>query len=446
MHKKELDMLQTSQNRILEADSYKFSQWQVMPDGFDGASSYIEARVKDKYVVPFGISMWMQKFLSTPLTQAEVDEAEAIAKAHGEPFNKEGFQAILDECSGYWPVVIYGLPEGTVVPSRTPLITIESFGKFAWVASFLETTLQRAIWYPTTIASIGREMRKQAEWFYEKYSDNPGLLGFMLNDFGARGATTREAAEVGGLAHLVNFIGTDNIQAILAARRFYGADMPAFSVPASEHSVQCSFGRDNQRAYLKKMLDTYAKPGGIVSIVLDGYDVYREAGLLCSEFRDQIVASGAKVVFRPDSGDMFEVVPCLLKMQADAFGFDLNSKGKKVIRNVAIIQGDGIDPQTFGMLIQRVVDLGYAPESVIMGSGGGLLQKVTRDTMSFAQKTSAVRINGVWQDSVKDPITDSGKKSKGGRQMYPLYVKMYENGEILYSTTLEEVRARARLE
>jgi nicotinamide phosphoribosyltransferase len=434
----------TSLNRLLEADSYKFSQFNVLPDGVDGAFSYIEARVKGKIIVPFGISMWMTKFLSDPITQAEVDEAEAVCSAHGEPFNKTGFQRIIDVHDGYFPVTIKGLPEGMPVSSSTPIYTIEAYGEDSWCASFIETTLQRAIWYPSTIASIGREMRKQAEWFYEHYSDNPGNIGFQLNDFGARGVSSRESAEIGGCAHLVNFMGTDNIQGILAARMYYGADMAGYSVPASEHSVQCAYGRDNQRAYLKKMLDTYAKPGGIVSIVLDGYDVYREAGLLCTEFKEQIIASGAKVVFRPDSGDMFEVVPRLLKMQESAFGFTMNSKGKKVINNVGAIQGDGIDSTTFGMLMQRVVDLGYAPECVVMGSGGGLLQKVNRDTYSFAQKTSAIRINGEWIPTVKDPITDSGKKSKGGYLTDARFITMYEDGMILYRPTFDEVRSNAK--
>lgn len=406
--------------------------------------SYIEARVKNKTIVPFGIQMWMQKFLATPLTQAEVDEAESITSAHGEPFNKAGFQRIIDVHNGYWPVIIMGIPEGTVTESSNPLYTIEAYGEDAWCASFLETTLQRAIWYPTTIASMGHELYKDTKWFYANYSDNPGNMGFALNDFGARGVSSRESAEIGGLAHLVHFMGTDNIQAILAARKYYGADVCGYSVPASEHSIQCAYGKDNQREYLKKMLDTYAKPDGIVSIVLDGYDIYREAGLLCTEFKEQIIESGAKITFRPDSGDMFEVVPRLLKMQEDAFGVTVNSKGKKVINNVGCIQGDGIDSTTFGMLMERVVSLGYAPECVVMGSGGGLLQKVNRDTYSFAQKTSAIRINGVWKETVKDPITDSGKKSKGGVLRNNAFVKMYENGEILYRTTFDEVRARAQ--
>ena len=430
-------------NKILMADSYKFSQFNVLPDGVDGAFSYIEARTKNKTIIPFGISMWMQKFLAAPLTQAEVDEAEAICTAHGEPFNKAGFQRIIDVHGGYWPVRIVGMPEGTITESSTPIMTVEAYGEDSWCASFLETTLQRAIWYPTTVASMGHEMFQTAKWFYDRNSDS-GAVGFALNDFGARGVSSAESAEIGGLAHLVHFMGTDNIQAIMAGRKYYSADMPGYSVPASEHSVQCAYGRDNQRAYLKKMLDTYAKPGGIVSIVLDGYDVYREADLLCTEFKDQIIASGAKVVFRPDSGDMFEVVPKLLKMQENAFGITVNSKGKKVINNVAIIQGDGIDSTTFGMLMQRVSDLGYAPECVIAGSGGGLLQKVNRDTFSFAQKTSAIRINGIWIETVKDPITDSGKKSKGGVLRDQRFVEMYNMGKILYNESFGVIRQRAQ--
>lgn len=439
----------TNQNRALEADSYKFSQYNVLPFGTKGVFSYGEARTKNKKIVMLGMSMWMQKFLSTPLTQEEVDEAEVITKAHGEPFNKAGFQRIIDIHGGYWPVIIKAVPEGTVTDSSNPLYTVEAYGEDSWCAAFLETSLQRAIWYPTTIASIGYQMRKDVEWFFARYSDDPAQMGFMLNDFGARGVSSRESAEIGGLAHLVNFMGTDNIQAILAARKYYDEPMAGFSVPASEHSVQCAYGKDNQRAYLCKMLNTYAKPGGIVSIVLDGYDVYREAGLLCTDFKDQIVGSGAKVVFRPDSGDMFEVVPRLLKMQEEAFGSVVNSKGKKVINNVGIIQGDGVDPTTFGMLLQRVVDLGYAPESVVMGSGGGLLQKVNRDTFSFAQKTSAILVGGSsgdkWIETVKDPITDHGKKSKGGYLNIQGGITVYDMGKILYRPTFAEIRANARL-
>jgi nicotinamide phosphoribosyltransferase len=47
--------------------------------------------------------------------------------------------------------------------------------------------------------------------------------------------------------------------------------------------------------------------------------------------------------------------------------------------------------------------------------GGALLQAPNRDTMGFAIKASAAKINGEWTEVFKDPITDTGKRSKKGR-------------------------------
>lgn len=433
-------------NIILSADSYKYSQvMDVYPYGTEAMYSYIEPRVKGKMIVPLGLSIYIKDWLSVPISRQDIDEAEALIVPHGEPFDRAMWEYILEEYSGYIPVTIRGIPEGLPVQSSTGIVSVLCKDpRCASVASFIETALQRAVWYPTTIATQGLDLYKNLKWMYDNYSDNPGNLGFALNDFGSRGATSFESSVAGGLGHLVYFLGTDNVAALQGAQFYYGSKDPiGYSVPASEHSVQCAYGEENQRAYLKKMLDSYAKPGGLVSIVLDGYDVYREAELLCTEFRDQIIDSGAKVVFRPDSGDMFEVVPRLLKLQEAAFGFEMNSKGKKVIKNVGIIQGDGINPTTAMMLMQRVIDLGYAPESVVLGSGGGLLQSVTRDTLKFAMKTSAMKINGVWVDTVKNPITDPGKKSKGGIQDTEEFVTYYDHGKILFTTTFSEVRERA---
>lgn len=432
-------------NIILSADSYKYSQSPLYPEGTTSMYGYIEPRVKGKRVVPLGISMYIKDWLTTPVTKAEIDEAEELIVPHGEPFNRPFWEHIVNKYGGFMPLTINGVPEGLVVPSSTGIVDVECNDPVvASLASFVETAMQRSVWYPTTIASQGLELYNTVKWFYDHGSDNPANIGFALNDFGSRGATSYESSQAGGLGHLVYFQGTDNVAALKAARDYYGATGPVgFGVPASEHSVQCAYGKDNQRAYLKAMLDNYARPGSIVSIVLDGYDVYREAELLCTEFKDQIIASGAKVVFRPDSGDMFEVVPRLLAMQEKAFGYVVNSKGKKVINHVGIIQGDGINPTTFGMLLQKVFDLGYAPECVVMGSGGGLLQSVTRDTMKFAQKTSYMVINGVGVETVKDPITDPGKRSKGGRQATDEFVPYYKNGEVLYNPKWSEICDRA---
>jgi nicotinamide phosphoribosyltransferase len=432
-------------NLILTSDSYKYSQSAVYPKGTEAMYSYIEARIKGETIVPLGLSMFIQDWLTTPITSEDINEAEALIVPHGEPFDRPMWEHILKEYNGYLPITIRGIPEGLPVKSSTAIVSVICHDpKCASIASFIETGLQRSIWYPTTIASQGLSLHKTMKYMYDTYSDNSGNLPFSLNDFGARGVTSYESAQIGGLGHLVYFSGTDNVPALVAAKKYYSAKGPiGYSVPASEHSVQCAYGKDNQREYLKTMLDTYAKPNGIVSIVLDGYDVYREANLLCTEFKEQIVNSGAKVVFRPDSGDMFEVVPRLLEMQEDAFGFRFNSKGKKVINNVGIIQGDGINPTTASMLMNRVVGLGYAPECVVLGSGGGLLQSVTRDTMSFAMKTSAIKINGEWKDVVKTPITSPGKASKGGIQDTEDFVTYYQNGTVMFKPSWVEVRKNA---
>lgn len=69
---------------------------------------------------------------------------------------------------------------------------------------------------------------------------------------------------------------------------------------------------------------------------------------------------------------------------------------------------------------------------------------MNRDTFSFAQKTSAILVDGKWIPTVKDPITDSGKKSKGGYLTNPNFILMYRNGEILYRPTFDEIQNQAR--
>jgi nicotinamide phosphoribosyltransferase len=104
-----------------------------------------------------------------------------------------------------------------------------------------------------------------------------------------------------------------------------------------------------------------------------------------------------------------------LELLAGRFGFDVNSKGYKVLRNVRVIQGDGVNPESIKAMVARVVRDGFSAENIAFGMGGALLQKLDRDTLKFAMKTSAVRIGGEWVDVFKRPIGDPGKASKKGR-------------------------------
>ena len=454
-------------NIILNSDSYKYSQFSQYPPNTTGIYSYIESRGGHyNETVFFGLQAFIKEYLCAPITQDMIDEAEAIILAHGEPFNREGWEYILREHGGYLPVRIKAVPEGTVVPVKNVLATIENTDPNCyWLTSFLETALLRAIWYPTTVATNSREIKKVILDALIRTGD-PASIDFKLHDFGARGVSSLESAGIGGAAHLVNFMGTDTVEALLFARRYYDAGMAGFSVPAMEHSTVTSWGRDNEVDSYRNMVKKNGKPGGIVSAVSDSYDIYEACRLWGTELKQDVLDSGATLVVRPDSGDPAEVVCKCLRILDQHFGHTVNDKGYKVLNNVRVLQGDGITHQTIRSIIFTITMAGYSADNVVFGQGGALLQIVNRDDQKFALKASYGLIDGREVFIQKDPITDPGKKSKVGKMklvrttdgyetinnLNPKYPDaddvlqvVFENGSLFNETTFEEVRKRAKL-
>lgn len=442
-------------NLILMMDSYKLphQNCSLYPGETTIVSSYGEARTTGEEIVFFGLQAFVKQYLQDPITTADVDEAEMIANLHGVSFNRSVWDRVVKEYDGFIPVQIWALPEGMVVPSSTPLYVVDSFEdrEMAFLAASIETFIQRAVWYPTSIASRDRKLYKALVEIYNQSSDNPNMIPFHFHDFGARGVSSQESACIGGGAHLIYFQGTDTLSSLLWVRENYAwtdpSFMPGYSVNATEHSIQCAYGptKENQRNYITTMIKQLGKKDRIISVVMDGFDFFRELDTLCEPETIKLIREiGCKFVVRPDSGEPDVIIPITLERLADAFGYEINSKGKKVLKDVGVIWGDGINHTTAVTYTQLVVDLGYAPENVIYGSGGGLLQKVDRDTFKIAQKTSAMLTDGKWVDIVKDPITDPGKRSKGGRQVITPMVPIYtpHNTFTNYST-FTEVRERA---
>ena len=406
-------------NLILNSDSYKFSQWCQYPPKTTVVYSYIESRggVYDATVF-FGLQAFIKEYLvGEVVTMDMIDEAEAIITAHGEPFNREGWEYIVNTYGGKLPVTIKAVPEGTVVGTRNVLATIVNMDpECYWLTSFLETALLRAIWYPTTVATNSYQSKKLILEYLEKTGD-PSTIDFKLHDFGARGVSSLESAGIGGAAHLVNFQGTDTVEALLFARRYYGADMAGFSIPAMEHSTVTSWGREGEVASYRNMLKQNAKPGGLVAAVSDSYDIFSACEKWGTELKQDVLDSGATLVVRPDSGDPADVVAKCLKILDKYFGHTVNDKGFKVLNNVRVLQGDGINHQTIRSILYTITLAGYSADNVAFGQGGALLQIVNRDDQKFAMKCSAAFINGEWVDVFKDPITDKGKRSKKGRMV-----------------------------
>jgi nicotinamide phosphoribosyltransferase len=205
-------------------------------------------------------------------------------------------------------------------------------------------------------------------------------------------------------------------------------------------------------------------------VVSDSYDVFNAASKLWGEeLRQKVIDSGATVVIRPDSGDPVSVNVKLIQILGEKFGYTTNTKGFRILNNVRLIQGDGVNELTIRSILGAFMANGWSADNIAFGMGGALLQGLDRDTQKFALKCSSVCINGEWVDVQKDPITDPGKKSKAGRVTlwksggeYVSAVEaplgwsdraigpwtdvlepVYKNGRLLKDITFNEVRANA---
>lgn len=459
-------------NLLLRTDSYKVSHWMQYPPGTQTVYSYIESRGGIfSHSLFFGLQAYLREYLQTPVTREDVEEAAALMAVHGEPFNREGWLRLIEKHGGLMPVRIRAVPEGSVTPVHNVLATIENTDpEFFWVTSFLETELLRAIWYPTTVATLSAAARTTLLRYLEATCDDPqGQIAFRLHDFGARGVSSLESAALGGMAHLVNFMGTDTlaalVAALVAARRYYDCDVAGFSIPAAEHSTITGWGRDHEADAYGNMVDQFGKPGATFAVVSDSYDIFNAcARIWGEELKAKVVASGATLVVRPDSGDPAETTLKVARILADRFGTTTNAKGFRVLNNVRIIQGDGVTLDSLRLCLSNFYHNGFSTENISFGMGGGLLQQVNRDTMQWAMKCSAMQVNGEWRDVYKSPVGDLGKASKKGRlalvrgeggevrtlreetlgpDQADLLQTVFENGRIVESTSFEAVRERA---
>lgn len=410
------DIASILSNPILNTDSYKASHYLQYPPDASAMFSYIESRGgRYERTLFFGLQMLIKEYLCRPITPAMIDQAKAFFTAHGEPFNEAGWRYIVEQCGGYLPVRIRAVPEGSVVPTHNVLVTVECDDpQVFWLASYLETMLLR-VWYPITVATQSWHLRKTIRAWLEKSSDDFTQLPFKLHDFGARGVSSAESAAIGGAAHLVSFMGSDTVLGVVAANHYYNETMAAFSVPAAEHSTITSWGRERETDAFRNMIAQFGKPGAIVSVVSDSYDLFAALETWGTELKQAVIDSGGMLVIRPDSGDPQTIVLQTLRALEASFGSTPNSKGRRVLNHVRVIQGDGVNPESIEAILAAIDDAGFATDNIVFGMGGALLQQINRDTQRFAMKCSAIRLGDRWHDVLKDPMTDASKRSMKGR-------------------------------
>jgi nicotinamide phosphoribosyltransferase len=427
-------------------DSYKLSHYKQYPDGTENIYSYFESRsgAKFPYTVFFGLQYMIKRYLQGEVvTRRGIDQAAGVAKVHmggvEGAFNQEGWEYILEKHYGRLPVRIRAVPEGTPVETGNVLMTIEATDpKCYWLPNYLETLLVQA-WYPSTVATLSHQVKQIIRRGLE-ISGDPTGLAFKLHDFGFRGCTTVESAGIGGLAHLINFQGTDTIAAIGCGIEYYDSGICGFSIPATEHSTMTSWGKSGEADAYRNLLEKY--PTGLVACVSDSFDIDNAcSNIWGKELREHVLNRDGVLVVRPDSGEIVPMVLNVLSRLGQAFGTYQNEKGYTVLNDkVRVIQGDGCTIETIQEVVDAMLNEGWSIDNIAFGMGGGLLQRVNRDTQRFAFKCSSATVNGEERDVYKRPASDPSKNSKRGRLKL-----VYDSDHNTYRTVAEDEPGRDEL-
>lgn len=467
---------------LLQTDVYKLGHQLQYQPGTDFVYSYLNARSTRYYqrMVFFGLQYFLKEYLQSPIILNDVykylDYKEEIVGSV-DPQEEENMR-LLEEV-GYWPVEIRAVPEGTVLETPNCLFTVHSTDpRFYWCVGFIESLLLK-VWYPTTVATASMHYREVVDRYCNWTGEGP--RDFMVHDFGYRSDSSEEGAAISGAAHLISFNGSDTIPALPFIDEYYAgrSEGTMLSVPATEHSVMCSYGPDNEMAAFERMLDIY--PSGIVSIVSDTYDIWRVCTDYLPKLKERILSREGKVVIRPDSGHPPSII-CgdpdaapgtpehkgVLRLLHEEFGGSTNDKGYIELNpKIGLIYGDGMYLQRYEETLDLMKMMNFAANNLIIGCRG-ILRSGTRDTLGMALKATHVRVNGSPLDILKTPITDPGKKSHtgfirvvkdgpsgryitldhqkeedcctGGDILQPVF----RNGEILKDFSFEEVRENYR--
>jgi len=336
---------------------------------------------------------------------------------------------------GYLPIEVKSLPEGTLAPIGVPVLTIKNtLPEFFWLTNFLETLISNILWKPMTSATTAYQYRKEFERHAALTGSPVDFIGWQGHDFSMRGMSGIEDACISGGAHLVSFNGTDTIPAIKWLEEYYNTDtLIGGSVPATEHSVMCMGGMEDELGTFKRLI-TEIYPKGIVSIVSDTWDFWKVMTEYLPALKHEIIARDGRVVIRPDSGDPADII-CgqnpkdwtrstqdipkqigAYEILWNTFGGTINDKGYKVLNpKIGMIYGDSITLERQQDILARLEAKGFAASNLVLGIGSYTYEYVTRDCYGFAMKATYGEVNGIGREIFKDPKTDTGmKKSAKG--------------------------------
>ena len=459
---------------VLLSDSYKQFHNKMYPKGMTKLYSNMTPRSFKRlgcdkavwfglqyYIQEYLVGQWRTNFFNKPLEEVLAEYKRFHKHFSFTDVDTEHIEKLHK--LQYLPIEIKALPEGTLVPEKVPFFTItNTHPAFGWLVNFLETQMSTVIWDMTTVATIAYRYRKLLDKWAEKTGD-PSFVQWQGHDFCMRGRSSIEST-YNQAGHLLSFTGTDTIPAVLMLEEYYDAnietELVGSSVPASEHSVMTSYGKEDEIKAFERLLDQF--PEGIISIVSDSFDLWK----VCTEYvvtlKDKIMARNGKLVIRPDSGDPVDIL-CgtivgpidynftvtnaeigVVELLWNVVGGTVNEKGYKVLDpHIGVIYGDSITLDRAEQICRRLEAKGFASTNVVLGIGSYTYNYNTRDSLGIAVKSTYCEVveNGFVEkrEIFKDPVTDDGTK-KSARGL--LCVKRNENGELYLKDRCTEEEER----
>jgi len=394
----------------VRVDAYQASHFTLIPPGMENfeCSQGIFRRSlsvagDDLRLISAGLAPFIKLNLEQPIAAADLTLADDFwsdfhSDSHAPfhrpyPWPREMFRRIVEQYGGRYPIVVTGLRDGQAHYVGEPHVQIwtDEPGMGECVG-WIESTLLPYLWTSATVATRGRlrkeRMLRVFRDCYPSRSDEElhKMVSYKFHDFGRRGGV---ASQITGIAHLINWLGTDTCDAAYAASRFLnaGRNFGARSIVAAAHRSVTPWPAEIE-AY-RHLIEKYRH--GLVSVVADSYDYVRGMKMLAG-FAEVVKLSGGCLIGRPDSGDPVQCILEGLEIFAQAFGVTIQEQGLRILNNAAIIQGDGVsDEAIFEKIYPAVIAAGFCPSNIAFGMGEHN-HKCVRSETEHAYKTCLVGV------------------------------------------------------
>lgn len=400
----------------------------------------------DNRILFAGLQSLCDMLFYEPITHQEIDESLAFLK--GRKATATGFRdfefpealwrRVVDECGGYLPLKVEGIPEGGVTYPGEPCVRVTSTKVgFGPLVPWFESTLLH-VWAASERLTAARHALNWAyklirSWEMPSVPDEQCMFfaRLMVHDFGDRAATCPQESEIVAKVHNYVWFGTDTFRS--AYQNWKNGAPPAMgsSVKALAHRIVQGF--ENEFDCYEEMYSK-AEPGEFLSMVGDCYDYWNalEKKLIPLALRSKAEGSGKVIVARPDSGDSVEMVLGTLRrakeaglMEAVETQVNQPMWGSTTLR---FIIGNGEDFDSIKKITETCLREGFVTwRCGIFGVGGHLRNNINRDHMSTKFALCAVGEHN-------RPVIKLSEEK--GKQTLPLVKVIRSAGALLDGTTV----------